>query len=93
MKTELSPEIARYVLAQRTGVEDYHDVEVEHNSALQAINAFGAREDLFGKRKVENVLILVEGQDAECKIVPAQATGKHQRLIFKQYHFSTSPPM
>lgn len=69
LNSELSPETARLVLAQRTGVEDYHGADLESDDVLKVLNGYGAREDLFGERKVEDVLILVEGQDEECKSI------------------------
>lgn len=64
---ELSPEVARLVLAQRSGVEDYHGADLEDDKVLRALNDHGAREGLFGGRKGENVLILVEGVADDCE--------------------------
>lgn len=67
LKTELSPEVARLVVAQRTGVEDYHGADLENDDVLRAINGYAARGGLFGQRKVEDVLLLVEGTDEKRK--------------------------
>lgn len=63
----LSPEIARLVLAQRAGVEDYHGADLEDDVVLRALNNHAARDGLFGGSKSTNVLILVEDADDECE--------------------------
>lgn len=63
LNAKLSPELGRIVLAQRAGVEDYHEVDLDDDAVLSAINNHAAREGLFGESPVQNVLILVEGVD------------------------------
>lgn len=66
-KGELSPELARLVLAQRAGVEDYHGADLEDDKVVQTLNRWGAGDGLFGHEKVKNVLMLVEGVTDDCK--------------------------
>lgn len=61
----LSPMAARMVLAQRAGVEQYHSADIQHPDALQAVNDFGSRRDLFGDEVEERrqAFILLETDD------------------------------
>lgn len=68
LKSELSPEIARVVLAQRARVEDYHDADLKKADVVKAINGYGSRDGLFGERKKNTQFILLEGQDETRKI-------------------------
>jgi len=44
---QLSPIEARLVLAQRAGVEDYHEADLSRDGVLDAINAYGVRRSVF----------------------------------------------
>lgn len=65
---ELSPETARLVLAQRAGVEAYHDLTSHNVDAIAAINDFGRRQQLFAAGDdAQRALILLEGaEEFEC---------------------------
>lgn len=57
----LTPEIARLVVAQRLGLEDFHAPEELDEERIRAINDYGKPTHLFGKdRDVKNAFILVE---------------------------------
>lgn len=61
----LSPTAARMVLAQRAGVEEFHSADLQHGDAIQAINDFGAKSQLFGQGEKERqqYIFLVEVAD------------------------------
>lgn len=66
----LSPIEARLVLAQRTGVEDYHIGDLLSPGGIEAINRFGAKQQLFTgdlhvKRRIQ-ILVEVE-EDVPCE--------------------------
>jgi len=67
LSTTLSPKQAREVVAQRTGVEGFHAIDLEDAESVRAINAFGRRQGLFAQPKAnaKNVLVLVEGVDEQ----------------------------
>lgn len=58
----LEPILARLVLAQRAGVEDYHRSELGREDVIDAINAYGVRTPLFEDKKSRHkrAVILVE---------------------------------
>ena len=63
----LSPEIARLVIAQRAGLEDYHVGKALNDEEINAINAHGLQTSRLSKDNNERVLILafVDEEDAE----------------------------
>ena len=65
----LPPEVARLVLAHRTGTEDFHGLDLENEKAVKAINdyASASRRGLFGVGKVEETLVLLEGEVEHCE--------------------------
>lgn len=69
LKSELSPEMARMVLAQRAGAEEYHDVYLESEDALKTINgyAYSSYGGMFGQDRKTTQFILLEGQDDKCE--------------------------
>ena len=69
LKSELSPEMARMVLAQRAGAEEYHDVDLESEDALKTINgyAYSTYGGMFGQGQKTTQFILLEGQDDTCE--------------------------
>jgi hypothetical protein len=67
----LSPMAARMVLAQRAGVEEYHSADVHHPDALQAINDFGSRRNLFGddvEERRQAFILLQTDEDLSCML-------------------------
>ncbi|KAM3419720.1 putative endoplasmic reticulum membrane protein [Cercospora zeina] len=59
---DLSPVAARLVLAQRVGVEDYHQLDLMRQEAVEAINDYGKQTPLFAKEDGRNnAFILLEG--------------------------------
>ncbi|PPJ58488.1 hypothetical protein CBER1_05589 [Cercospora berteroae] len=60
---DLSPVAARLVLAQRAGVEDYHQSDLLRQEAIEAINDYGKQTPLFAKEedRRNNAFILLEG--------------------------------
>ncbi|USW54279.1 hypothetical protein Slin15195_G075980 [Septoria linicola] len=60
---DLSPVTARLVLAQRAGVEDYHQSDLLRQEVIAAINDFGRRTPLFAGEDAgkNNAFILLEG--------------------------------
>ncbi|KAF2218020.1 hypothetical protein CERZMDRAFT_119593 [Cercospora zeae-maydis SCOH1-5] len=59
---DLSPVAARLVLAQRAGVEDYHQLDLMRQEAIEAINDYGKQTPLFAKEDGRNnAFILLEG--------------------------------
>ncbi|TKA83889.1 hypothetical protein B0A55_00102 [Friedmanniomyces simplex] len=70
----LSPTEARLVIAQRAGVEDYHNADLKDGGALEAINEFGRRTSLFGdvaEEKLVEAVVLVEG-GKDVRVPPTQ---------------------
>jgi len=64
----LSPVEARLVLAQRAGVEDYHEADLLKHDVLDAVNTYGARTPLFTSVETEakKAFVLFEGtQDVD----------------------------
>lgn len=55
------------ILAQRAGVEDFHDADVYEEFAINAINVLGTRRQLFSQAKQpKSAFILATGvQDPE----------------------------
>ncbi|EME43897.1 hypothetical protein DOTSEDRAFT_71638 [Dothistroma septosporum NZE10] len=59
----LEPVAARLVLAQRAGVEDYHDADLLRQEVVKAINDYGLRTHLFeADSTVKRAMFLLEGE-------------------------------
>ena len=85
----LSPVEARLVLAQRTGVEDYHVADLLSGGAIEAINSFGIQTPLFGREKRVHVSILVNIADtthtdnhARFSVQPIPSANSTRHLYF-----------
>ncbi|KAH9828751.1 hypothetical protein Tdes44962_MAKER09229, partial [Teratosphaeria destructans] len=62
----LSPKAARLVLAQRAGVEGYHDDDITEEAVIDAINTYGVRTPIFGQRdERKHVMVLVDATGGE----------------------------
>ena len=60
----LSPLEARLVLAQRAGVEDYHEADLLKDGVLEAMNVYGERRPLFdsAEAKAKRAFVLLEAE-------------------------------
>ena len=59
----LEPVAARLVLAQRAGVEDYHDADLSRKEVIEAINDYGLRTHLFeADSSIKRATFLLEGE-------------------------------
>lgn len=94
--SSLSPETARLVLAQRAGVEAYHDLTSRDAEAIAAINDFGRRQPLFAARdEAQRALILVEGTEypegelPKIYAIRIPLTERHQPRC---HHCKNTPP-
>ncbi|KAF2772084.1 hypothetical protein EJ03DRAFT_380878 [Teratosphaeria nubilosa] len=57
----LSPKAARLVLAQRAGVEGYHEDDIRDQDVIDAINTYGVRTPIFGERdERKHVIVFVD---------------------------------
>jgi hypothetical protein len=70
----ISPVEARMVLAQRAGVEQYHSSGLQQDGAIEAMNDYGSKSDLFDKEgsQPQQAVFLVdvpeEHEEAFCKL-------------------------
>lgn len=61
----LEPVPARLVLAQRAGVEDYHNADLSREEVIEAINEYGVRTPLFAiaDKSTRKAFLMLEGQE------------------------------
>ncbi|EGP88235.1 unnamed protein product [Zymoseptoria tritici ST99CH_1A5] len=63
---DVSPVAARLVLAQRTGVEDYHNADLEQDDVIDAINDYGLQTPMFADKAAgceRKAFLLYEGEE------------------------------
>lgn len=61
----LAPVAARLVLAQRTGVEDFHRAEINQEHVIAAINDYGVRTPLFAEEASLKKAVIMLEEDGE----------------------------
>lgn len=67
--SSLSPSIARLVLAQRAGVEDFHTIARLNDEEINAINSYGARTQMFSEHQSTSKAFLLAELDPEAECI------------------------